>query len=397
MEPAHQPLSGVVVIDLTQIYNGPYCTFLLAAGGADVIKIEPPGGEHLRKRQVTGTAALPFAMLNQYKRSLRLDLKTERGRELLRALAKDADVLVENFAPGVMDRLGLGRAAMAEINPRLIYAASSGYGSTGPYRDYPAMDLTVQAMSGIMSVTGFPDGEPVRAGPTVCDFFGGVHLYAAVMTALFERERTGQAHAVEVAMLEASYFSLSSNLAALHGRGAARRVGNRQGSLSLAPYNIYPTSDGYIAIITNHDAHWQSLLTAFGQQALNDDPRFQTIKARVEHMETVDAMVSAWTRKLTKQAAFELLIRHRVPCAPVREIPEVLADPHLHARGWLKEVDHPEFGRLTLPSSPLHIDGLPPPPHRPSARLGADGRAVLAERLGLDDVELDRLERDGVI
>jgi formyl-CoA transferase len=296
-----------------------------------------------------------------------------------------------------MDRLGLGRAAMAEINPRLIYAASSGYGSTGPYRDYPAMDLTVQAMSGIMSVTGFPDREPVRAGPTVCDFFGGVHLYSAVITALFERERTGTAHAVEVAMLEASYFALCSNLAALHGRGAANRVGNRQGSLSLAPYNIYPTSDGYIAIITNHDTHWQSLLTAFGQQAVNDDPRFQTIKSRVQHMETVDAMVSEWSRTLTKQAAFELLIRHRVPCAPVREIPEVLADPHLHARGWLKEVDHPEFGRLTLPSSPLHIDGLPPPPHRPSARLGQDGRAVLAERLGLDDAELDRLERDGVI
>ena len=397
MEPTHHPLSGVVVIDLTQIYNGPYCTFLLAAGGADVIKIEPPGGEHLRKRQVTGTAALPFAMLNQYKRSLRLDLKTERGRELLRALAKDADVLVENFAPGVMDRLGLGRTAMAALNPRLIYAASSGYGSTGPYRDYPAMDLTVQAMSGIMSVTGFPDSAPVRAGPTVCDFFGGVHLYSAVITALFERERTGTARAVEVAMLEASYFSLSSNLAALHGKGAARRVGNRQGSLSLAPYNIYPTSDGYIAIITNHDAHWQSLLTAFGQTAVNDDPRFATIKSRVQHMDTVDAMVSDWTRKLTKQAAFELLIRHRVPCAPVRDLPEVLADPHLHARGWLKEVDHPEFGRLTLPSSPLHIDGLPQPPHRPSARLGQDGRTVLAERLGLDDAELDRLERDGVI
>ncbi|MBI3512862.1 MAG: CoA transferase, partial [Proteobacteria bacterium] len=298
---------------------------------------------------------------------------------------------------GVMDRLGLGRAVMAEINPRLIYAASSGYGSTGPYRDYPAMDLTVQAMSGIMSITGFPDGQPVRAGATVCDFFGGVHLYGAVVTALLERERTGTVRAVEVAMLEASYFSLSSNLAALHAKGASPRVGNRQGSLSLAPYNIYPTADGYIAIITNHDAHWQALLTAFGQQALSDDPRLNSIKARVQHMELVDAMVSDWTRPLTKQAAFELLIRHRVPCAPVRDLAEVIADPHLHARGWLQEIDHPEFGRVTVPGSPLHFAGLEPPPHQPSARLGADSATVLRERLGLSDADIDTLRKDGVI
>jgi formyl-CoA transferase len=286
---------------------------------------------------------------------------------------------------------------MAEINPRLIYAASSGYGSTGPYRDYPAMDLTVQAMSGIMSITGFPDGEPVRAGATVCDFFGGVHLYGAIVTALLARERTGKAHAVEVAMLEASYFSLASNLAALHSRGASPRVGNRQGSLSLAPYNVYPSSDGHIAIITNHDAHWRALLTAFGQQALHDDPRFSTIKSRVQHMDLVDSMVTGWTRPLTKQAAFERLIRHRVPCAPVRELHEVIADPHLHARGWLQEIDHPEFGRITVPSSPLHLEGLPPPPARPSAPLGADSAAVLRERLGLSDAEIAQLERDKVI
>ena len=198
-------------------------------------------------------------------------------------------------------------------------------------------------------------------------------------------------------MLEASYFSLSSNLAALHAKGASPRVGNRQGSLSLAPYNVYPAADGHIAIITNHDQHWQALLTAFAQESVNDDPRFSSIKARVQHMELVDEMVASWTRPLTKQAAFERLIRHRVPCAPVRTLDEVIADPHLHARGWLREIDHPEFGRLTVPGSPLHLDGVAPPPYRPSQRLGADGRAVLAERLGLDDAELDRLERDGVI
>ena len=192
-----------MVLDLSQIYNGPYATFLLATAGADVIKIEPPGGESLRRRGVVGGAALPFAMLNGCKQSLMLNLKHEGGKDILRSLVRQADVLVENFAPGVMQRLDLGADALQALNPRLIYAQSSGFGSTGPYRDYPAMDLTVQAMAGVMSITGFPDRPPVKAGPAVCDFFAGTHLYGAIVTALYERERTGVGRQVEVAMLDA--------------------------------------------------------------------------------------------------------------------------------------------------------------------------------------------------
>jgi formyl-CoA transferase len=391
------PLAGFMVLDLTQIYNGPYCTFLLASAGAEVIKIEPPGGEHLRKRQASASAALPFAMLNAHKRSVQLDLKAERGRELLLALAKTADVLVENFAPGAMDRLGLSREHFASVNPNLIYAASNGYGSTGPYRDYPAMDLTVQAMVGVMSVTGFPDGPPVKAGPQFCDFLAGVHLYGAIVTALLDRARTGRARGVEVAMLEASYFALSSNLAMQHGTGRAVRTGNRQSSLSLCPYNVYPAADGHVAIITNNETHWQALLTAFGRESIGDDPRFRTVKDRVRHMDECDAMIADWTRPLPKQAVFELLVRHRVPAAPVRELSEVIEDPHLHARGWLQRIEHPAFGAITVPASPLHFAGLAPLPHVPSVPLGQDSRAVLAERLGLDATALDRLEADKVI
>jgi formyl-CoA transferase len=174
---SHYPLAGLVILDLSQIYNGPYATFLLAMAGAEVIKVEPRMGEHLRRRGALSAAALPFAMLNRNKRSVSLDLKTAKGRDLLLKLAARADVLVENFAPGAMDRLGLGVAAVRAVNPRLIYASSSGYGSSGPYRDYPAMDLTVQAMSGVMSITGFSDRPPIKSGPALCDFFAGVHLY----------------------------------------------------------------------------------------------------------------------------------------------------------------------------------------------------------------------------
>lgn len=394
-----QPLAGLTVLDLTQIYNGPYATFLLAAAGAEVIKVEPPGGEHLRKRSGSAASTLPYAMLNAGKRSVRLDLKTEQGRDILTRLADGADVLVENFAPGVMERLGLGAAVLQARNPRLVYATSSGYGTDGPYRDYPAMDLTVQAMSGIMASTGFADQPPVKAGPAICDFTSGIHLYGAITTALVERARTGVGRIVEVSMMEAIYFSLSSNLGMLHAQGdaAPARTGNRHGGLSLCPYNVYPATDGHIAIIVNHETHWRGLLTAFGRTDIADGPRWRSNAERVAEMEDVDALVATFTRDLPRQAAFDRLVAHRVPCAPVRSLDEVMHDPHLHARGMLRDIDHPQYGPMTVAASPLRFGGAANAPGRPSVPLGTDTRAVLAQRLGLNETELDRLETERII
>lgn len=389
-----QPLDGVFVLDLSQIYNGPYATFLLAAGGATVVKVEPPGGEPLRRRGVVGGAALPFAMLNGCKETIVLDLKTEPGKAALRELARRADVLVENFAPGTMDRLGVGYDSLKALNPRLIYAASSGFGSTGPYRDYPAMDLTIQAMSGVMSTTGFPDRPPVKAGPALCDFFAGVHLYGAIATALYTREKTGVAHRVEVAMQDAVYASLSSSLGmhwAMQGKPDAPppRTGNRHGGLAESPYNVYPTADGWIAIICVGDPHWRAMTKAMQRPELADDPRFLTLKLRVDHMDEVDAAVSAWTRTMSKESLFELLMRHSVPCAPVRDLDEVVNDPNMHARGALVWQDHPELGRIVVPHSPLRFDGVAQRELAPSRGLGADTDRVLRERLGLSAAEVE--------
>jgi len=399
MSSSPYPLHGVTVIDMGQIYNGPYCGFLLAMAGADVIKVEPKGGEHLRRRSVVGGAALPFAMLNSNKRCVTLNLKTERGRALLLQMAGRGDVLVENFAPGAMERLGLGWDVLHRRNPRLVYAAGSGYGRSGPNRDYPAMDLTVQAMAGVMSVNGFPDRPPVKAGPALCDFFGGVHLYAALVTALYERERTGVGRLVEVSMQEAVYASLASNLGLYYGSGgtAPPRTGNRHGGLAEAPYNVYPTRDGYIAIICVGEMHWTSLLKVMGREDLGDDPRFQDLKGRVEHLDEIDALVGGFTSQHDKQPLFELLMRDRVPCAPVRDLVDVVNDAHMHARGALQWVEHPLYGRIVLSNSPLRFDGAPPMPLEPSGTLGRDNAEVFGDWLGLDPHEVETLAREDVI
>jgi crotonobetainyl-CoA:carnitine CoA-transferase CaiB-like acyl-CoA transferase len=373
------PLAGVTVLDLTQIYNGPYATFLMAMAGAEVIKIEPPGGEQLRRRHGDGGATLPFAMLNSGKRCVVLDLKAEEDRAALLRMAAGADVLVENYRPGVMDRLGLSRDVLRGVNPRLICASGSGYGGSGPYRDYPAMDLVVQAMSGVMSITGEAGGPPLKAGPALCDFFAGIHLYGAIVTALFERERGGPARAVEVAMLEAVYPSLTSNLALLADKGSAfpGRTGNRHGGLSVCPYNVYPAADGHVAIICNHDGHWRAAARYFGHAELIDDPRFLRMTDRVANMDLLDGMVASWTAALPKEDIFQGLAAAGVPCAPVRELAEVVADRHLHERRALLDIEHPDFGPMTLPTSALCFEGIERGLRWPSRPLGADQERVL--------------------
>ena len=249
------PLAGITVLDFGQIYQGPYATMLMAKAGANVIKIEPPGGEPLRRRVIAtgGETTLPMAMLNANKRAVTLNLKSEMGKSLLKQMVARADVLLENFSPGTLDGLGVGYGVLREVNPRLVYATGTGFGISGPDRDNLAMDFTIQAASGIMSVTGDPDGPPMKAGPTLVDFMGGIHLYAAVMTALLHRVATGQGQLVEVAMQETVYPTLASSYE-YHVRTGKipPRAGNRQAGLASAPYNAFPTQDGWVAIHVGH-------------------------------------------------------------------------------------------------------------------------------------------------
>ena len=397
--PSPYPLSGITVLDLSHVYNGPYATFLMAMAGASVIKIEPFEGEHLRSRGDMGGAALPFAMLNSNKQPVTLNLKSPKAVALLKEMAQKSDILIENFAPGVLDRLGVGSAELHQVNPRLIYGSSSGYGKTGPYRDFPAMDLVMQAMSGVIDSTGYPDQPPVKAGAAICDFMAGIHLYGAVMTALYEREKTGKGRVVEVSMQDSVYASLASNLGMLHARGsmAPARTGNRHGGLGISPYNVYPTQDGFVVLNAPGDHHFRSILEVIGHADLKDDPQLTTRSARVQNVERVDQLIEDWTRHLSKYDVAKQMLALKVPCAPVRQLSEVMLDENMHEKGSLQWIDHPELGRVVLPHSPLIFEGLERKALEPSLPLGASNAQVFGDWLGYSVKDLEQLKVEGVI
>ena len=392
------PLTGITVLDFGQIYQGSYATLLMAKAGANVIKIEPPGGEPLRRRAPPGKATtIPFAMLNANKRAVTLNLKTARARELLFEMVRRADVLLENFAPGAMDKLGCGWSVLHPINPRLIYCTASGYGISGPRSADLAMDLTVQAASGLMSVTGEADGPPMRAGVTVADFSGGIHAYGAIMTALFERERSGQGRLVETAMLEGMYFTLAGPIESMSRRGSVPpRSGNSSGG-SIAPYGVFPVKDGYVAIHTGTDGHWFKILELAGRTDLNGDPRLQTMFGRSQHADEVNGVVATWTATLTKVEIEAIGRAAKVPLAPVRDVQEVMHDPHMHGRGMLEWVDHPDLGRVVLPTTPLRLHGLDVAPSVPSPRVGQHNDEIFGGWLGFSAAELETLRAEKAI
>lgn len=392
------PFEGVTVVDLGQIYNAPYATLLLALGGANVIKVEPLAGENLRGRGRVAGAGAPFGMLNSNKRDVTLNLKEPQGTEILERMVEKADVFVENFRPGVTDKLGIGPKRLRELNPMLIYASGSGYGSTGPYRDLPAMDITIQAMSGIMAVTGFPDREPVKAGPAISDFMGGIHLFGAITSALYQREKTGHGTTVEAAMLDAVYPSLMSSLGLFFGSTGdiPTRTGNRHSGMAESPYNVYPASDGHVALICVSEGHWRALTELMGVPELATHHSYVDRVARVAHIAEVDAIVSDWTRDQTKEQLAERLRVAGVPSAPVRELAEVVNDPHLHQRGMLRAIDHPEMGPLVVPHSPVRVGDYYAELF-PSPTLGQHNDEIYGEWLGLDAETIADLRQSGVI
>jgi len=387
------PLAGVTVLDLGQIYQGPYAGQLLALAGARVIKVEQTRGEPLRARG----PSLPYAMLNSSKEAITLDLKSDRGRELFLDLATKADVVLVNYAPGVPEKLGIDAESLWKVNPRLVFAHGSGFGLSGPGAEQTAMDITVQAHMGPMSVTGHPDREPVKAGVAFVDFLGGSHLYGAIVTALYDVERTGVGRKVETSMAEATYFTLCSNMLSWQQTGTTPRTGNKHAAMGVAPYDVYPCSDGHIALISVTNRHWRSVLEVIGREDLLGDERYRDNADRTAHMTEVDELVSEWTSQHTRAEVVDRLGGAGVPVAVVRVGDEVVRDGHLIEREFLQWIDHPDIGEVPLPHSPIRWHGSEMAELDPFHSLGQDNDAVYGELLGLEADKLERLRDEGVI
>ncbi|MEU3708534.1 CaiB/BaiF CoA transferase family protein [Streptomyces catenulae] len=386
-------LRGLRVLDLSRVLAGPYCTALLADLGADVVKVEPPAGDDARHLgPFREGESVYFAQLNRGKRSIALDLKNPDDHALLLRLAARADVFVENFRPGVTQRLGIDHAALAAVNPRLVYASISGFGQSGPMREHPAYDLIVQAMSGLMAGTGTPDGPPTRVGESVGDLLAGLFTSWAVGTALYDRERSGRGRHIDVAMLD-SLVSLQVTAWSLLTAtgGLPGRVGNRHPV--SAPFDTYRTADGLVAIAVASDAVFARFATLVGRPELPCDPRFGDDTARSRHVEQVREITEEWSTGVTTEQALELARAAGVPAAPIWELTDAVRSDQIRRRGLIGEFDHPVLGRTPFLRQPAHFgDAAPDPdaaaqapaPTAPSPALGEHAEEVVAEWLAGD-------------
>lgn len=399
MPAAPGPLDGTTVLDFTRVMSGPYCTMLLADMGARVIKIEQPGrGDDTRAWGppfVEGESAY-FLSINRNKESLALDLKAPEAASILERLLARADVLVENFRPGAMARLGLGYEAVAARHPALVYCSISGFGQTGPRAGEPGYDAVIQAEGGLMSVTGAADGEPLRLGVPIADLAAGMFAAQGILLALLARVRSGRGQQVDVGMLDATAALLTyqAGIAFATGR-APQRLGNRHAS--IVPYDSFATADGQLVIAVGNDAQWRRFCAVLGMEALRDDPRFATNDQRVMHREALRPLLAGTLARRTRAAWTGALKAAGVPCGSVRDVGEVLRDPQLRSREMITSVEHPTAGATPAIGVPIKLSASPGAVLSAAPLLGQHTRRILESDCGFPDDRIAALEASGVV
>jgi len=392
------PLAGIKVLELARTLAGPYCSMLLADMGADVLKVEQPGiGDETRGYTPPAMAgeSCYYLSLNKNKQGITLNLKTEEGKQIVKELVKDADVLIENFRTGTMEKLGLGYDVLKELNPRLVYCAVSGFGRTGPMKDEPAYDLVMQAFGGLMSVTGEPDRPPVKVGFSIVDLTTGMYACIGTLLALWAREKTGRGQFVEASLLE-SIVSLQTYLA--QGVMATGKAPGRLGSghPNLAPYQVFETKDSYVIIAVPNDWLWRKMCDALGLDNLKDHPKFAVNADRVKHRTELIELMTEFTRSRTTKEISTQLKEAGVPGGPINNIAEVLAEPQVIHRGMIQEVEHPTIGTLKMLGIPVKLSETPGSVRMAPPTLGQNNIEVLS-RLGYTPEDMAALKGKGVI
>ena len=390
-------LENVKVVDLTRTLAGPFCTMLLGDMGADVVKIEEPerGDETRSWTPFWNGESTQFVSFNRNKRSLSLNLREEEGLEIVRALAADADVMIESFRAGALERMGLGYADIHRINPGIIYCSISGYGRTGPMAEKPGYDLIIQAYSGLMDLTGDPDGLPLRVGFSLVDLFTGMMAYGSVVTALYHQRQTGQGQHIEAALLDGQVAALSYHATAYLATGVVpQRMGS--GHPSLVPYQSFPATDGYFILGVANQGLWERFCAAIERPDLLADPRFLTNDDRVAHRAECVELLSGIFRTRTVAEWVEVIERAGVPCGPINRVDDVVNNPQVQARNMIAQLTHPNVPDLKIPNSPLKLAETPPDLRRPPPLLGQHNEEILAE-LGYETEAIAELQRKGVI
>jgi len=395
-EGMEQPLSGVKVVDLTRILSGPFCSMLLGDLGADVIKIEGPEGDHVRKQgAIVEGMSWYFASFNRNKRSMILDLRSDEGKAVLHRLVAGADVLVENFRPGVLDKLGLGEADRERLNPRLVVASVNGYGSTGPYAERPAFDFIAQAMSGFMSVNGTPESGPLRCAPPITDLVAGLYAAFGVLAALRVRDRDGRGQAVEASMMM-GMMSMMAYLSASQLATGATPPPTGNDHPVASPYGLFRAADGGVAVAPSTEPILRRFMRTIGLEPLLEEPRFSTNAQRVINRAALNALIDEAMSGETQAAWIARLNAAGVPCGRVQTLAEVIDDPQVAAQEMVLDVPHPGHGTVRMTGFPVKLSKTPCRIGRPAPDLGADTDAVLGEA-GYSKAEIARLREAGIV
>jgi len=393
------PLDGIRVLDLTRVLAGPYCTMFLGDLGAEVVKVEQPGvGDDTRGwgPPFTGGESAYFLCVNRNKKSVTIDLKSKEGVALLRRLAERADVLIENFRPGTMERLGLGEKDLRATSPRLIYASLSGFGADGPMSDAPGYDLIVQAWGGLMSITGPADGEPSKVGVAIIDLVAGLMVGKSIAAALFAREKLGVGQKIDTSLLEAEVaclINVGSNY--LVEGNIPRRWGNAHPS--IVPYQSFKTADGYLVIGVASEGIWRRFCHAIGRAEWADDSRFEKNSNRVENRSLLIGLLVEIFLSRSTDEWLKLLNSAEVPCAPVQTVDQVFKAPQVLHREMLVQVEHPTAGTVPMAGIPVKFSATPASVRLPPPLLGQHNEEVLETWLGMNDKEISELKRKTVI
>ncbi len=393
-----KPLEGIRVLDFTHVLAGPYATMILGDLGAEVVKIERPkiGDDSRGFGPYKNGESAYFANINRDKYGIVLDLKSSKAKDIVRELVKKSDVVIENFKPGTMEKLGFSYEEFSKINPRIIYVSISGFGKTGLYKDRPGYDMIVQAFGGIMSITGPEGGPPVRVGTSVGDITAALFASIGILSALIAREKTGRGQFIDVAMLDCQLAILENAIMRYYIAGEIPGpLGTRHPS--IVPFQAFMAKDDWIVIAVGNDNLWAKFCKAVGREELIDDPRFKTNPKRLENYKTLKPIIDEIISEKTVNEWLEIFTKAGVPSTRINTIDKTVNDPHVKARGILQNVKHPVIGDMLIPKLPIMFSDTPSDIDRPAPLLGEHSEKILRELLGFNDKEIETLKEEGVL